>query len=80
VHACRRHVPQGTEIDIARCLAARALDFQPWEASGWRAFSLTLAMRAGGQGPVVKTLLPYAGFYVAVTRPSLSLYLTARRC
>jgi hypothetical protein len=30
VHACRRHVAQRAEIDIARCLAARAFDLQPW--------------------------------------------------
>ena len=33
VHACRRHVAQRAEIDIARRLAARALDLQPWEAA-----------------------------------------------
>src|ERR1700678_2112789 len=33
VDICRGHVRQCAEIDIARCLAARALDFQPGEAA-----------------------------------------------
>jgi len=33
VHACRRHMRQSAEIDIARRLAARALNLQPREAA-----------------------------------------------
>jgi hypothetical protein len=33
VHACRRHMRQRAEIDIARRQASAALDLQPWEAA-----------------------------------------------
>jgi hypothetical protein len=33
VHTCRRHVAQHAQIDVARGLAPRAFDFQPWEAA-----------------------------------------------
>ena len=33
VNACRRHMRQRAKINVARCLAARALDLQPWEAA-----------------------------------------------
>ena len=56
VDACRRHVRQRAEINVARRLAARALDLQPWVIDPDLIFPGCRQMRKRFAHPLVRSM------------------------